>query len=106
MTFLSSLTMSAHTACLPCQVTTEPIWVQHLLQGQARDRAVDAVLSLQVTSNEKHLDSLKNSGSLLQALERLAPAHRYKEPSDCAGQQLPHQGPPPWGLSLQWDSSH
>ncbi|OBS69196.1 hypothetical protein A6R68_02238, partial [Neotoma lepida] len=30
----------------------------------------------QVTSNEKHLESLKNTGSLLQALERLAPAHR------------------------------
>ncbi|EPY75827.1 hypothetical protein CB1_001546001 [Camelus ferus] len=27
-----------------------------------------------VTSNEKHLESLKNAGSLLQALERLAPA--------------------------------
>lgn len=29
---------------------------------------------LQVTSNEKHLESLKDAGSLLQALEWLAPA--------------------------------
>lgn len=26
-----------------------------------------------ITSNEKHLESLKNAGSLLQALEQLAP---------------------------------
>ncbi|XP_055457528.1 serine/threonine-protein kinase ULK4 [Psammomys obesus] len=33
------------------------------------------ILRRMVTSNEKHLDGLKNSGSLLQALEHLAPAH-------------------------------
>nr|KAF6421496.1 unc-51 like kinase 4 [Molossus molossus] len=27
-----------------------------------------------ITSNEKHLESLKQAGSLLRALERLAPA--------------------------------
>nr|XP_010973080.2 serine/threonine-protein kinase ULK4 isoform X2 [Camelus dromedarius] len=32
------------------------------------------ILRRVVTSNEKHLESLKNAGSLLQALERLAPA--------------------------------
>lgn len=30
--------------------------------------------ALQVTSNEKHLESLKGAGSLLRALQRLAPA--------------------------------
>lgn len=39
------------------------------------------LLAFQVTSNEKLLESLRNTGSLLQALERLAPAHRYEEPS-------------------------
>ncbi|XP_076774079.1 serine/threonine-protein kinase ULK4 isoform X13 [Arvicanthis niloticus] len=33
------------------------------------------ILKRMVTSNEKLLESLKNTGSLLQALERLAPAH-------------------------------
>ncbi|KAL1781506.1 serine serine/threonine-protein kinase ULK4 isoform X1 [Sigmodon hispidus] len=33
------------------------------------------ILRRMVTSNEKHLESLKNTGSLLQALEHLAPAH-------------------------------
>lgn len=40
------------------------------------------ILKRMVTSNERLLESLKNTGSLLQALERLAPAHRYEEPSD------------------------
>lgn len=34
---------------------------------------VFSLLPLQITSNEKHLESLKNAGSLLQALEQLAP---------------------------------
>ncbi|XP_050996362.1 serine/threonine-protein kinase ULK4 [Acomys russatus] len=33
------------------------------------------ILRRMVTSNEKHLESLKDTGSLLQALEHLAPAH-------------------------------
>ncbi|XP_023384798.1 serine/threonine-protein kinase ULK4 [Pteropus vampyrus] len=32
------------------------------------------ILRRMITSNEKHLESLRNAGSLLQALERLAPA--------------------------------
>lgn len=32
------------------------------------------LLPLQITSNEKHLESLKNADTLLQALEWLAPA--------------------------------
>ncbi|XP_076433530.1 serine/threonine-protein kinase ULK4 isoform X4 [Peromyscus maniculatus bairdii] len=33
------------------------------------------ILRRMLTSNEKHLESLKNTGSLLRALEHLAPAH-------------------------------
>uniref|UniRef100_Q3V129-6 Isoform 6 of Serine/threonine-protein kinase ULK4 n=1 Tax=Mus musculus TaxID=10090 RepID=Q3V129-6 len=38
------------------------------------------ILKRMVTSNERLLESLKNTGSLLQALERLAPAHRLRGP--------------------------
>lgn len=68
----------------------------------------------QVTSNEKLLESLRNTGSLLQALERLAPAHRYEEPS--SGQNHFCRPPPPpphlsganvlWPVTLQLDSSY
>ncbi|EAW64636.1 hCG1996673, isoform CRA_h [Homo sapiens] len=33
----------------------------------------DGECTFSITSNEKHLESLKNAGSLLRALERLAP---------------------------------
>lgn len=35
---------------------------------------------LQITSNEKHLESLRNAGSLLRVLEQLAAAERYVGP--------------------------
>lgn len=42
----------------------------------SQDGPPDYILlaALQITSNEKHLESLKNAGGLLQALGRLAPA--------------------------------
>lgn len=42
----------------------------------SQDGPPDHILlaALQITSNEKHLESLKNAGGLLQALGRLAPA--------------------------------
>ena len=43
---------------------SERVWVSWLLSSPP----------LQVTSNEKHLESLKSAGSLLRALEGLAPA--------------------------------
>lgn len=44
----------------------------------SQDGPPDHILlaALQITSNEKHLESLKNAGGLLQALGRLAPAGR------------------------------
>ncbi|KAL6091738.1 hypothetical protein STEG23_019538 [Scotinomys teguina] len=43
--------------------------------GQARHKRTAELCQDKLTSNEKHLENLKNTGSLLRALERLAPAH-------------------------------